>query len=99
MSANEISILRIEADFNDIAFDPVGVEWFTLLFHNKVPLDSAAEALGLYEGMPVIVWCDDGGYFEVDGVLGRPFEDAWAARGVGQFRYTTDGVTPPNHTP
>ena len=69
--------LRIYADFNSCMADERGLWCWCLRYEGKT-LDDVASSLGLYDGMPVILYYEDPSEeWEMDAVLGHIAKPGW----------------------
>ena len=85
MSEKASSKLRICADFNSCIEDERG-RWCWLLRHDGKILDEVAGSLGVYEGMPVIIYYeDDCEEFECDAILGHITKPGWTDTWMALF--------------
>jgi hypothetical protein len=81
--------LRIDADFNSCLEDSRGF-WCWCLRHNERILDECTEELGLYDGMPVVIFYQDElEEFEYDAILGHSLDVHWMGMWMARFEQST----------
>jgi hypothetical protein len=81
--------LRIYADFNSCLEDNRGL-WCWCLRYNERGLDEFTDELGLYDGMPVVIFYQDTlDEFEYDAFLGHSPDPHWMGMWMARFEEST----------